>query len=147
MVIVDGEHGRIETRKYWITEDVGWIIDKEKWEGLKSIGCVESEREIDGKMTVETRYYISSIGADSEDFSRAVRSHWTIENSLHWVLDVVFREDYSRIRSGYAAENFSVARHIALNLLKLEKTAKIGVKNKRLKAGWSNNYMEKIILC
>jgi predicted transposase YbfD/YdcC len=144
---LDGDHGRIETRRYWITGDVNWIIDKEKWEGLNSIGCVESIREIDGKMTVETRYYINSIEADSKEFSRAVRSHWTIENSLHWVLDVVFREDDSRIRSGYGAENFSVARHIALNLLKQEKTVKIGVKNKRLKAGWSDSYMEKIILC
>ena len=96
-------------------------------------------------MTHETRYYLLSFTRKVELVARAVRSHWGIENSVHWVLDVVFHEDLSRIRAGHSAHNFGVLRHIALNLIRREKTAKCGVHAKRLKAGWSTDYLEKIL--
>lgn len=106
---------------------------------------VKSGREIGDKLTKETRYYISSLPGNAKLFGDAVRKHWGVENSLHWVLYVVFREDECRIRKGYAAENFAVLRHIALNLVREEKSIKRGVKGKRLKAGWDNDYLGKIL--
>lgn len=142
---IDGDHGRIETRRYSIVSDIEWLEGKADWKEIKSIGMVESEREIGDKLTKETRYYISSLPGNAQLFGDAVRKHWGIENSLHWVLDVVFREDECRIRKGYAAENFAVLRHIALNLVRQEKSIKRGVKGKRLKAGWDNDYLGKIL--
>ena len=143
---VDGEHGRIELRRYWSTEDIDWIADKAQWEGLRSISMVEAERTVvGGATTVERRYYLSSLPADAQQIGEAVRGHWGIENSLHWVLDLAFREDDSRIRKGHAPENMALVRHIALNLLKQERTAKLGVKAKRLKAGWDEAYLLKVL--
>lgn len=142
---IDGDHGRIETRRYWTVSDIDWLEGKADWKELKSIGMVESEREIGEKVTKEIRYYISSLPGNAKQFGDAVRRHWGIENSLHWVLDVAFREDECRIRKGYAAENFAVLRHIALNLVREEKSIKRGVKGKRLKAGWDNDYLGKIL--
>lgn len=142
---IDGDHGRIETRRYWTVSDIDWLEGKADWKELKSIGMVESEREIGDKLTKETRYYISSLPGNAKLFGDAVRKHWGVENSLHWVLDVVFREDECRVRKGYAAENFAVLRHIALNLVREEKSIKRGVKGKRLKAGWDNDYLGKIL--
>lgn len=142
---IDGDHGRIETRRYYTISDIEWLEGKADWKGLKSIGMVESEREIGEKVTKEIRYYISSLPGNAKQFGDAVRRHWGIENSLHWVLDVAFREDECRIRKGYAAENFAVLRHIALNLVRQEKSIKRGVKGKRLKAGWDNDYLGKIL--
>ena len=142
---IDGDHGRIETRRYSIVSDIEWLEGKADWKEIKSIGMVESEREIGDKVTKETRYYISSLPSNAKLFGDAVRKHWGIENSLHWVLDVVFREDECRIRKGYAAENFAVLRHIALNLIREEKSIKRGAKGKRLKAGWDNDYLSKIL--
>ena len=108
---------------------------------------VEAERREKGKVrkvTRETRYYLTSL-VDAATFGRAVRSHWGIENGLHWVLDIAFREDESRARMGASAANLVVLRHIALNLLKQERTAKVGIKNKRLKAGWDERYLLKVI--
>jgi hypothetical protein len=101
------------------------------------IGMVESTRELNGTLIQETRFYIGSIGADAETFARALRSHWTVENQLHWSLDVVFREDEPRVR-----ENLAVLRHIALNRLKNDPT-KLGIQNRRLKAGWDERYLAK----
>lgn len=142
---VDKAHGRIETRRYWLTSYLECLVKPEKWSGLQSIGMAENETLINGKITIERRYFISSLSDDVKTFAKAVRSHWSIENSLHWVLDMSFREDESRIRKNNGAENFAVVRHLALNLLKKEKTHKRGMKGKRYKAALDINYAEKVL--
>lgn len=141
----DGDHGRIEIRKYWTTSDIDWLQGKESWKNLNTIGMVQRERHVEDGISVETSYYISSIENDAKRFSHAVRNHWGIENSLHWVLDVSFREDESRIRKDNAPENFAVLRHMALNLLKKERSLKKSIKSKQLTAGWDNNYLTKVL--
>jgi len=138
-------HGRIETRRYWQSEHLGWFADRERWEGLRSVGVVESKREVGGKESTERRYYLSSLSLDVERFARAVRGHWGVENSLHWTLDVQFAEDQSRARSGYAAENLATLRRLALNLLKREKTKKRGIKGKQHNAGWDHAYLLRVL--
>jgi predicted transposase YbfD/YdcC len=145
---VEGNHGRIEIRRYttiFEPEFITFANRNNKWTGLRTLGVVETERRLAEQVTHETRYYISSLAGDALEFGQAVRTHWEIENSLHWVLDVAFREDDSRVRQGYAAQNFAVLRHIALNLLRQDKTAKCGVKNKRLMAGWDETYLLKVL--
>jgi predicted transposase YbfD/YdcC len=134
-------HGRRETRRYWITEDVGWLSAHAQWEKLRSIGMVESIREDHGHTTTERRFYISTLKAEAKTFARAVRGHWAIENSLHWSLDVSFGEDQCRVRVGHAAENFAILRHLVLNLLKADSTKKVGLKAKQKCAGWDHNYL------
>lgn len=143
--VVDGDHGRIEIRRYYQSDDLAWFADQDKWEGLHSVGAVESIREVEGKTTTERRYFLSSLSLDVETFARAVRGHWGIENKLHWVLDVCFREDYSHARSGHAAENLATLRRLTLNMLKKEKSKKRGIKGKQLNAGWDHAYLLKIL--
>lgn len=106
---------------------------------------VEAQRQVGDQVSVQRRYYISSLDNDAQRFGQAVRRHWSIENSLHWVLDVVFREDDSRVRTGHAPENMALLRQIAVSLLQQEKTAQVGVQTKRLKAGWDNTYLAKVL--
>jgi predicted transposase YbfD/YdcC len=138
-------HGRIEVRRYWTTPVLTTLPHPSAWAGLKIIGLAESERHLGDKVSVERRYYIASLKSDARQFGQAVRGHWGIENSLHWVLDVTLREDECRIRRGEAAENFCTLRHFAFNLLKQEKTLKKSIKQKRLKAGWDDTYRAKIL--
>jgi len=144
---LNGGHGRIETRSLRVCSDIQWLRDRHpKWSQLTSILAVTSQREMRDKTEQETRYFISSLDdSDPERLIKAVRAHWSIENNLHWVLDVAFDEDSNRTRTGYSAANLSVIRHIALNLIKAEKSSKVGVKTKRAKAGWDNKYLLKIL--
>ena len=139
-------HGREEIRNYLMLSDVSHRIDPDnKWNKLNSIGMVESVRTENGKTTVETRYYISSLNLDAKKFGDSVRSHWGIENSLHWILDVALNEDDSRIRKDNAPQNFAVLRHIAVNLLGKEKSKKFGIKNKQFLAAMDDNYLAKVL--
>jgi predicted transposase YbfD/YdcC len=145
----DGEHGRIETRKVHVTWDVG-LLGKiaRKWPGLKSLAVVDSTRDVDGKISHERHYYISSLDArrTARQFAGYIRGHWSVENNLHWQLDVSFCEDQRRIRKGHSAENFSRMCRLALNLLKRESSQKLGIANKRRICGWDNDYLLKVAL-
>ena len=143
--VVEKDHGRLETREYFQSAELGWFADKAQWQGLQSVGLVQATREIKGKITTERRYYISSLPLDIERFARAVRSHWSIENKLHWVMDVRFGEDQSRARNGFAAENLATLRRLALNLLKSEKTKKRGIRGKQNNASWDHAYLLKLL--
>ncbi len=139
-------HGRIEERRCWVTEEIGWLEGKEKWKNLKSIVMVEAIREvIGGKKTVERRYFISSLEANAELALKCVRGHWAIENNLHWCLDIGFREDANQVREAKSAENLATLRHLGINLLKQEKSCKRGIEGKRKKAGWDENYLLKVL--
>ncbi len=142
------DRGRIETRKCSVITDFKFIEDNNRWKNFTTIIKIESIREFkNSNKQVEkaTRYYISSLDAKPEDFQNAIRSHWSIENKLHWTLDVAFSEDASRKRIGNATQNFSLLNKIALNLLKNEKSSKVGIKSRRLKAGWDNHYLIKVL--
>ena len=138
-------HGRVELRRYWISDMLDTISNPGRWASLQGIGMVESERYINGKTTSEIRYFIVSIAPDAKIFANAVRKHWAIENQLHWVLDVSFREDESRIRRDNAPDNFAVFRHVAINALRNEKTCKKGIKAKRFKAALQSDYAQKVL--
>lgn len=140
-------HGRTETRRVWTCSDIEWLPGREAWKDLNSIVCVEATRAIGQKPpAIHRRYYLSSIKEPTAAQAAAiVRAHWGVENGLHWVLDIAFREDESRVRSKHAAENFGLIRKFALNMLKRERSARIGIKGKRLKAGWDNDYLKKVL--
>jgi predicted transposase YbfD/YdcC len=142
---VDNEHGRIEIREYWITDEIGWLEEKTDWTGIKTIGMVKSKRILNDIESVEVRLHISSLKPDVQMYAKAVRGHWGIENSLHWVLDIAFREDEQRVRKDYAPENLSILRKFALNLFKKETSIKAGINAKRKKAGWDTDFLLKIL--
>ena len=140
----DRGHGRIEERRYYTSNNISWLPGSCLWENLQTITAVESDRLINGNISTEKRYYISSL-ENIDDISLAIRKHWGIENSLHWVLDTCFREDECRKRAGNSGINFNKVRHVALNLLKSEKSTKASMPTKRLKAGWDDSYMLKLL--
>lgn len=143
---VEKGHGRIETRCCQVTEDIAWLAQKGEWAGLQSIVMVEAEREIIGQeATREKRYFISSLPANAAAHLHAVRSHWQIENSLHWVLDVAFCEDACQVKNVTGATNLAVLRKIALNFLNQEKTSRRSIKGKMLKAGRNQSYLLKVL--
>ncbi len=146
--IVNKNHGRIETRRCWVlgTPEYSCYVDPDgAWSDLRNLVMIEAQRRQGDQVTSETRYYISSLPADARILLQAVRSHWGIENSLHWVLDMAFREDASRIRTGHAAHNLSLLRRMALNLLRRETTAKGGIAARRKQAGWNDGYLLKVL--
>ena len=138
----DRGHGRVEHRKTWATTDVSWLQARHDWPGLKSIAAVEASVERNGETSVERRYFISSrVGEVAQVIGVLARQHWSVENNLHWMLDIAFGEDDCRVRIGNAGENLSRVRRLALMLLKNEKICKLGVKSKRKKAGWDRDYL------
>jgi predicted transposase YbfD/YdcC len=146
----DGEHGRVEVRRHAVCHDVAWLFSDRRYPGevafpgLAMIGMVEAETERDGKTTRERRYYLSSTRINAMTFAQAVRGHWGIENRLHWVLDVVFKDDLTRLRTGHAPENMAVVKHMAMNLLHRAKPT-TSLKNRRKRAGWNTSYLESLI--
>lgn len=144
----DKGHGRVETRTCWVDQDIAWLHERHpRWRSIKSIIRVDSCREIKGKISNETRYYISSLTASPQKILTAIRSHWAIENSLHWVLDMSFGEDQSRIRKHNAPQVMAIIRHIALNLLQLtrQKMKRQSIKRLRKMAGWDHAILSSIL--
>jgi len=138
-------HGREETRTYYVCDVPRDLPDRRRWPKLAAIGWAISDTLRGGKRSYEMRYYILSKKLSARQFAAAVRSHWSIENGLHWQLDVTFQEDQSRVRLGHADANFSILRRTALSLLKNNHTLAVGVKNKRLAAGWDDSYLGQVL--
>lgn len=139
-------HGRITTWHYHQSAHLEWFEDRGEWEGLRSVGMVETITEKNGVTSTEKRYYLCSIELDVKLLAKAVRGHWGVENRCHWVMDVIFKEDDSRARTGYAAQNLSTARGLAMNLIRQETTGKKSLRGRVKKAGWDNTYLEKILI-
>lgn len=142
---VEKNHGRTEIRRCWSVEAPDWLTGFNQWRDLQSLILIESTRVIKEQRTTELRYYLSSLSPNAERVAKAVREHWGVENSLHWILDVAFREDDSRVRVGNAPENLALVRKITHNLLQQEKTFKRGVKTKRFLAALDEAYLLKIL--
>jgi len=144
---IDCGHGRVERRTCSVLGDCTLIEKASAWTSLRSLVRIQAERfhKATGQVEQETRYYISSLPPEAARLNRAIRQHWSIENSLHWVLDLAFHEDQSRKRAGHAAQNFSLLNRIALNLLKNDKSVKVGVRGKRLVAGWDNDFLLRLL--
>jgi predicted transposase YbfD/YdcC len=142
---VEKGHGRLEVRRYWQSAHLKWFADKQNWEGLCTVGMVESVREINSQRTVERRYYLCSLAVDIKRFAKAVRGHWSIENKLHWVLDVVFGEDQSRARTEQSAENLAAMRRLAVSILRRDKLCKRSIKGKLIRAAIDPDYLRHLL--
>lgn len=142
---IDADHGRLETRHYWITSGIECLGVKGSWANITSVDLVESQRDVGGEVSIEQRYFLTSLACDAVRFAQAVREHWGVENALHWVLDVSFREDDCRIRRGHGAQNLAVLRQMALNLLRRESGHKRGIKARRRRAGWDRDYLLQVL--
>ncbi len=145
---VNKGHGRVEHRRCWSIADQGclsYLNSQGKWPGLQSVAKVTGERRVGEEVSIENRYYISSLPGDAKQLLWAARQHWGIENCVHWVLDIAFREDESRVRKGHGPENLATMRHMALNLLRQDTNSKVGIKAKRLRAGWDEDYLMKAL--
>lgn len=142
---IDKGHGRIEIRDYYITDYVSWLSQKDDWTKLQAIGMVKSERIIGDEKSIEYRHFIASIGPDAKEFERAVRGHWGVENKVHWVLDVTYNEDGSRIRKDYGAENMALLRRLTMNLLRKDDTKYMSLKKKRLNCMIDEEYLKYIL--
>jgi len=141
---VDADHGRIETRRHWVAHDIDWLRQRHRWPGLVAIAMIEREREIGAKTTCTRHFYIASLAAPAALIAKAARNHWHIENRLHWVLDVVFHDDLSRLRTNHGPQNMAIIRQTALNLIKGAK-GKMSCKTARKAAGWSNDFLDHAI--
>ncbi len=141
---VDGDHGRIETRTTTVIHDVGWLQKRHDWPGLKAVAMIESQREINGKTERETRFYLTSLIMEAALLGPAVRSHWAVENSLHWVMDMMFRDDECRVRTDHAPANFTTIKHIAHNLLR-QASGKDSLRIRRKVAAWDDDFLASLI--
>lgn len=142
---VDKDHGRLEIRRYWISDQIGWFADRAQWEKLRTVAMVEAERHVAGQVSVERRFYLCSLPPDAKLLAHAVRSHWGIENQLHWVLDVQMNEDQCRVRTGNAAQNLATLRRIVLNLQRRDSHPKLSIKAKQLQASWDHAYLQSLL--
>lgn len=141
---LDGEHGRIETRRYTAIHDVDWLRERHEWPGLKGIVIVESQREIDGATTRQTRLYITSLTLEADAVGPMIRGHWSIENSLHWVMDMVFRDDECRVRTENAPANFTTIKHMASNLIR-RAPGKDSQRLRRMTAAWDDDFLANLV--
>ena len=143
----DAGHGRIETRKCTVSSQIDWLSQKPEWCGFNTIAMLEETREIGEKISVERRFFISSLPANAKQMAATIRAHWLVENALHWTLDVVFNEDYSRVRKQRASENMALIRHTVLNMLNNGRKSfkDVGIKALRKKAAWGNTTLELIL--
>ena len=139
---IEKDHGRIEKRECITINNLSWLFEIHKWKGVQSIAKIIAtvHHQATGKETIEERYYITSMSGNAAFINKAVRKHWFIENKLHWILDVIFKEDYSRVRTGNGAENLTTIRKIAFNAIKQDNTVKTSFKNKRKMCGWNDNF-------
>ena len=141
---VDGDHGRIETRAVTVIHDVAWLQKRHQWPGLKGVVMVDSRRELGGKIEHETRFYITSLSVPASQMGPLVRDHWAVENSLHWVMDMVFRDDECRLRTNHAPANFATLKHIALNLIRRAKS-KDSIRLRRKVASWDDHFLANLV--
>jgi predicted transposase YbfD/YdcC len=141
---VDGDHGRIETRTTTVIHDTAWLQDRHDWPGLKAVVMVESTREIDGKIEQETRFYITSLVLLANLLGPIIRSHWAVENSLHWVMDMIFRDDECRVRTEHAPANFTTIKHMAHNLIR-KAPGKDSLRLRRKTAAWDDDFLASLI--
>jgi predicted transposase YbfD/YdcC len=142
---IDKGHGRIEIRRCWTLSELDYLVQLPLWSGLQTVVRVQSERHYNGRITTEERFFISTLASQATLLLNAVRTHWSIENSLHWVLDVSFHEDACRIRRDFAPQNMAMLRHLALNLLSKDSSAKRGIAARRKKAAWDHAYLIKLL--